>query len=262
MTEMVNGMSQSQDISSSQPVQSAPAPTPAPAQESARPVEPAERTFRQSEVTDIVKRAKHEALDSYRRMQTEQPQYLQQKYGDNPNAGQNQSPNREANNYTSDESRMRQVAAEEAQRLHDERSQNYRQEVEQANAQRTVTEFWNKISTGKEKYQDFEQVTGDIEIARFPNVVQLLAGYVDNAESVLYELGKDRIKMANLESLAERSPRDAIVQAQRLAKSIKENQDAAKIKLPNEPLSQMRPSNAGTDNGAMSVKDFRLKYKV
>lgn len=256
MTEMVNGMSQSQDTSSSQPVQTASTPA-------YQPAETQERTFRQSEVTDIVKRTKQEALESFKRMQSEQPQYLQQKMGNVSDQNQQQQPYQNANNnMLSDEQRVRKMAAEEAQRLRDEWIQSSRDEAQQQDAQRTVQEFWNKISTGREKYQDFEQTVGDIEYARFPNVVQLLARYVDNADSVLYELGKDRIKMANLEQLANMSPRDAIVQAQRLAQSIKDNHDASKMKVPNEPLSQMKPSNTGTESGAMSVKDYRRKYRV
>ena len=129
-------------------------------------------------------------------------------------------------------------------------------------AKKTVDTFWNKVQPGKEKYTDFDEVTSGIEYARFPNVVQLLAEYVDNADDVLYDLGKNRIKMANLESLSYMSPKDAIVEAQRLSKSLKENAEATRTKLPNDPLSKMRPANTGTDTGAMSVKDFRSKYKA
>ena len=65
-------------------------------------------------------------------------------------------------------------------------------------------------------------------------------------------------KMANLETLAHMSPNDAIIQAQRLSQSIKDNEVASKIKTPNEPLSQIRPSNTGTDNGAMALKTIGL----
>jgi hypothetical protein len=249
MTEMVNGMSQSQDTSSA-PVQSSPAPA-----ESAPSSQPAreERVFRQSEVDNIVKRAKNDAVDTYRRMSVEQPQYVQQKYGEAP-------VHQPATNFHSED--VRKIAAEEVQRARDEWTQKSLQHSQEQDAHRTAQEFFTKISTGKEKYQDFEKVTGDIEYARFPSVVTLLAKHVDNASDVLYELGKDRIKMANLESLAERSPRDAVIQAHRLSQSIRDNEAAGKMRLPNEPLSQMRPSNTGTDNGVMSVKDYRAKYKV
>jgi hypothetical protein len=49
----------------------------------------------------------------------------------------------------------------------------------------------------------------------------------------------------------------------RLSDSIKMNQNAGKYQSPNEPLSQLRPSNAGTGNqGALTVGDYKRKYRV
>ena len=249
-------MSQSNDIGS-QPVTPASNSYTAP---QSQPTEHAERTFRQSEVTDIVKRAKAEAFDSYKRMQNEQPQYFAQKFGETGHAPS--PPNQQQNTYASDDNRIRQLAAEEAHRLRDDWIRSSQEESQKAEAQRTVQQFWAKIGTGKQKYQDFEQVTGDIQYGRYPNIVQLLAHHVENSDDLLYELGKDRLKMSGLEALASKSPDDAIREANRLAKSLRDNQEASKVQLPNAPLSQMRPSNGGTDNGALSVKDYRRKYKV
>jgi hypothetical protein len=250
MTEMAQGMSQSPDNSSNTPASSSTASTP----QSSIPSND-ERTFRQSEVTDIVKRERNEAVDRYRRLQAEQPDYVAQKYGD---AGRHQQPQ---TNMGVDENRYRQIAAEEAQRLRDQWTHEAQTRSQEELAQRTVQNFWNKVQVGREKYQDFDKVTGDIQYASFPNVVQLLADYVDNSGDVLYELGKDRTKMAVLENLAMMSPKDAIVQAQRLSSSLKENDNAKNVRVPNEPLSQLRPSNTGMDNGAWSVGAARKKYK-
>lgn len=245
------GMSQGQDTSSSPgissqvaPVAQAPAPT-------------EEKIFKQSDVNNLVARKKAEAVEEYKRMQVEQPHYAQQKYGD---SGQTQ-PTYNPPQHNS-EAEMRRLAAEEAQKHFEKVNQDIRSKYEAEQAQKTVQNFYNKIALGKEKYQDFDAVTSEIELARFPNVVQLLADHVDNSHDVLYELGKDFTKMEILESLASRSPRAAIMQAQRLAKSLKDNEAASKIRIPNEPLSQMRPSNTGTDNGVMGVKDYRAKWKV
>lgn len=250
MTE-TQGMSQVQDTSSTpnvsaEPVQSAPAPQTA----------PTERVFKQSEVNNLVSREKNRAIEEYRRQQSEQPQYIQQKYGD---GGQSSSSNP---SYNPSESEYRRMAAEEAQRLRDEWINEARSKSEADMAQKTVQNFWNKTAPGKEKYQDFDAVTGDIEYARFPNVVQLLAEHVDNSHDLLYEFGKDRMKMAQLEQLAYMSPQDAIRQAKRMSQSIKDNESASKVRVPNEPLSQMRPSNTGTDTGVMGVKDYRAKWRV
>lgn len=220
-----------------------------------------ERRFNQSDVDSIVKRVKHEAVESYRRQQTEQPQYLQQKYGETAISNTSSYGQQNGNPAQFDDTRYRKIAAEEAQRLRDQWLQDAQTKTQEEYAQRTVNNFFTKINAGKEKYQDFDKVTDGIEYGNFPNVVQLLAEYVDNSSGVLYELGKDRIKMANLEFLAEKSPRDAIVQAQRLAQSIRDNESAINTQFPNEPLSQMKPTNTGTDSGSLTVSDFRKKYR-
>ena len=250
--ESAQGMSQGSDTPVSQPglTSSAQSVQTAPVQSSD------ERSFKQSEVNDIIKKAKYGAVEDYKRLVAEQPNYASQKYGEPPTQPQNQNAS-----HAPSEDNYRRIAAEEAQRLRDQWVADARTQNEADNAQRIVQNFWNKISPGREKYQDFDKVTGDIEYARFPNVVQLLSEHVDNSHDVLYELGNDRIKMANLEQLAYLSPKDAIVQAQRLSQSIKDNEATGKIRIPNEPLSQLRPSNTGTDNGVLSVKDLRAKYK-
>ena len=157
---------------------------------------------------------------------------------------------------------MRRLAAEEAQKHFDKVNSDLRSKHEAEQAQKLVQNFWSKIAPGKEKYQDFDAVTGDIEYARFPNVVQLLAEYADNAHDLLYHMGNDRLKMSQLEQLAYMSPKDAVRQVQRMSQSLKDNETASKTRIPNEPLSQMRPSNTGTDNGVMGVKDYRAKWRV
>jgi len=221
------------------------------------PVEstPTERTFRQSEVNDLIKRVKHEESQKRERLYNEQPQYAEQKYGQRDHNYEQQR--------ALPESDIRRLAAEEAQRLRDQWIQDAQSKSEQDNANRIVKNFWDKISTGKDKYEDFEKVTGDIEYSRFPNVVQLLAEHLDNSADVLYELGKDRLKMAQLEQLSYMSPKDAIVQAKRLADSIKDNEAATRLRTPNSPLSQQRPSNVGTEAGSvMSMRDLKAKYRA
>ena len=247
MTDGVNGLSQGSDIPS-QPSSSAQAQ----AHEAPTPVSQDERSFRQSEVNEIVKRAKNDAVDTYKRLHAEQPAYAQQKYGDSNTV----------NNSNFSEENYRKIAAEEAKRHFEEVRQDALQQSQNESAKRTVQNFFAKTVKGREKYQDFDQVTGDVDLGRFPNVVQLLGEYIDNSDDVFYELGKDRIKLANLEMLAERSPNDAISHAKRLSQSIKDNYSASKTRFPNEPLSQLKPSTTGTDSGALSVGDYRKKYRV
>lgn len=240
------GMSQSQDTSVSSSASSANVSSPAPTSHE-------ERTFRQNEVSDLISRAKREAVESYRRQQSEQPQYVEQKYGDS----------RQQQNQPSQEDRIRQVAAEEAQRHFESVRQEAYQRSQDEMAQRTVSNFKSKIAAGREKYQDFDKVAPNEDVmASYPNVVQLLGDYVDNSGDILYHLGQDETKMELIESMALRSPQAAIRHMQKLSQSLKDNDAASKIQLPREPLHQMRPSNTGTDNGVMSVSDYRKKYRA
>jgi hypothetical protein len=160
------------------------------------------------------------------------------------------------------EERFRQVAAEEAQRVRDQERSEWQTKSETENAQRIVKSFYDKMAAGKEKYDDFDKVTGEIDLQTFPNVVQLLAEHLDNPHDVLYEFGKNALKMEQLERLAERSPRMAIAEARRMAESIKANDSAQGRRTPNAPLSQQRPSNVGTDSGtALSMRDLKARYK-
>lgn len=213
---------------------------------------PTERTFRQSELNEIVgkvrQEARQEAIENYKRQQQ---------------SAQAQQPQSQPHQAYMPETDIRRMASEEAQRLRDEWVKDAQSKSEAQNAERIVQNFWDKLAPGKEKYEDFDKVTGNIELSRFPHVVQLLAEHVDNSHDVLYELGKNRLKMAQLEQLSYMSPGDAIIEAQRLAQSIKDNEDAGNMRQARAPLSQQRPSNVGTDAGStLSMADLKRKYRA
>ena len=215
---------------------------------------PSEKMLRQSEVNEIVGRAKADAIESYKRQNLQQQSHAQP---------QNHAPIARDSSGNMDEASFRRLASEEAQRLRDEWVSEAQTKAEADAAQRIVKNFWEKIEAGKSKYADYDEVAGDVELSRFPHVVQLLADHIDNAGDVMYELGKDRLKMSQLESLSRESPRDAITHVKRLAQSIKNNEDAANVRHARAPLSQQRPSNLTTDSGAvLSVRDYRNRYKV
>jgi hypothetical protein len=227
--------------------QSAETSAPASAPVSEAPTQ-TERTLSQSQVNELIGRAKHDAVESFKRQQS-------------------QNTERQASNQSQSsgvsEDHYRKIAAEEAQRLRDQWVADAQGRSEQENAQRIVENFYSKTSAGKEKYEDFDAITGDIELARFPNVVQLLSEHIDNSHDVLYELGKDRLKMAQLEQLSMMSPKDAIVQARRMAESIKDNESASRVRSPNAPLSQQRPSYTGTDaGGVLTASQLKAKYRA
>lgn len=217
------------------------------------PVEsvPSEKTLRQSEVNEIVGRAKQEAaqkaVENYKKAQQQTNE--QASYRDN-------SP-------SMSEDRIRQMAGEEAQRLRDQWMSDAQERSNTESAQRIVKNFYDKMQAGVEKYEDFEKATGDLELRRFPNTVQMLAEYVDNSHDVMYELSKNRAKLAQIEMTAEKFPQEALHALNRIAESIKKNDKVSGHRTPNSPLSQLRPTTTGTDSGGeLSFKDLKSKYKV
>lgn len=255
MTELANGIGQGQDTPLSSPGLTSSSQSTAPVSQGVSQSND-ERVFKQSEVNEIVKRAKYGAVEDFKRLQSEQPDYFQQKHGNNNQVDQQQNRNVNA------ESEIRRLAAEEAQRLRDEWVKESRSQYETAQAHQIVQNFWDKVNPARTKYQDFDSALGAVDLRNYPDVVGILSNSIDNADDVLYHLLKNEVKMAELQRFANENRHHlAISQTKSLAQSLKDNDAASKVKLPNEPLSQVRPSNTGTDNGAMSVKDYRAKYR-
>jgi len=217
-------------------------------QETAEQVQ--ERLFKQSELNEIVGRAKHDAVESFKRQQ--QTQYAQQA----PQSNQAQSSK------SLSEDDVKRLTGEELSRQRDQWTREAQEKADAEIAQRIVNSYKEKIAPGKEKYEDFEAVTNNVDMRFYPNVVQLLAEYVDNSHDVIYELAKNRTKLYQLESTCGHNPQDAIYEIKRLSDSIKANESSSQMKHANSPLSQQRPSNTGTDSGAtLSMKDLKIKYK-
>jgi hypothetical protein len=223
--------------------------TQAQVQETAQQVQ--ERLFKQSELNEIVGRAKHDAVESFKRQQ--QTQYAQQA----PQSNQAQSSK------SLSEDDVKRLTSEELARQRDQWAREAQEKADAEIAQRIVNSYKEKIAPGKEKYEDFEAVTNNVDMRYYPNVVQLLAEYVDNSHDVIYELAKNRTKLYQLESTCAHNPQDAIYEIKRLSDSIKANESTSQMKHANSPLSQQRPSNTGTDSGnTLSMKDLKRKYKA
>lgn len=208
-----------------------------------------ERIFKQSELNEIVGRAKHEAVESFKRQQTQQQQ---------------PSQNHESQTVRGlSEDDVRRLTGEELTKHRDNWSRETQERADAEAAQRIVSSYKEKIAAGKEKYEDFEAVTNNVDMRYYPNVVQLLAEYVDNSSDVLYELAKNRTKLHQIESVCAHNPQDAIYEIRRLADSIKANDQSSQMKHAHVPLSQQRPSNTGTDSGSsLSIRDLKRKYRA
>lgn len=262
MTEMVNGEGQSFDNSSAVVPVSTPSSTPSQASE--------ERTFKQSEVNDLVGRAKSEAIDRYKRDTSmsshntnrgEQPYQSQQGY---------QQPSYQPQQPSLTQDDVKRVAQEEAKRSREEWIQDQRRNAEEQSASKIASEFFTKVGAGDGGIREFENIVAEsgIELRSIPYHVQL-ANMVDNTKEVMVELLKNPMKVGAIQNLididirAGRQPNLALSEIKKLSESIKMNQNAGRFQSPNEPLSQLRPSNAGTGNqGALGVADYKRKYRV
>jgi hypothetical protein len=265
MTEMVHGEGQNSNF--------APAPVNTPSSTPSAPAE-SERTFRQSEVNDLVGRAKSEAIERYKRETSMQshsthqvytPPQQQQPYQP-PQQGYQPPYQPQPPSMSQDE--IRRLAAEEANRAREKWTEDSQRNAQEQQAQQIASEFFTKIEAGKANLQDFDKVMGDVDLRTIPYHVQL-ANMVDNTAEVMYELAKNPSKIGAIQNLididlrAGRQPKLALAEMKRLSESIKTNQQGSKFQSPNEPLSQLRPSNAGTGNqGALSVRDYKAKYRV
>lgn len=135
-------------------------------------------------------------------------------------------------------------------------------EMKEAEGQRLATEFISKLEAGKGAYEDFDQVVGSLPFDRIPHIIQLANG-VENTADVMYELRKNPGKIAALTQLVQIDPTGTLAMEQMhdLSSSIKKNRAAQGSKSPNEPLSQIKSSPIGADNGSMTVSDFRKIFR-
>ena len=137
------------------------------------------------------------------------------------------------------------------------------QESERRLSEQRAREFANnfigKLEAGKQKHSesgDFDQVIEDMELPSMPHIVQM-ADSVDNTADVIYSLGKSPTKLASILMLAYDKPKLAQAEIKRLSESLKLNEEASNIRMPNDPLSQLKPSVKSTGDGNFSVSDLR-----
>jgi len=213
---------------------------------------PQEKLFKQSDVNEIVGAAKHEAVERYKRQNE-----LSSSTAQIHQTLSNQAP---PVSHSADEN-IRKLAAEEAQRLRDEWIRDAQEQACQQEAHKLVTEFNTKLAAGKTKYNDFDKVISKIDLRKVSDIVQV-TNLVDNTADVMYEIMNDLSKLAKIRQLFAIEPQAAYDEVLKISQSIKDNEAAGKVKLPNKPLSQLKPTNTGTDNGALTVSDYRRKWKV
>jgi hypothetical protein len=107
---------------------------------------------------------------------------------------------------------------------------------------------------------EFADLYDAIGIEQQPGLIIAMAG-MENKAQVVKDLAKNPSKYANILTLANGgSPKLAMMELNKLSSSIKANEEAKKQPKVDAPLSQLRASNIGGDDGNysnMSTTDFR-----
>ena len=205
---------------------------------------PVEKMLKQSEVNEIVGRAKKEAAEKalresehMRNMQQQQSQSnsVQQSIGGMPNLDINQ---------------VRQAVNQLAQEQYD---------------YNVGSNFLRKVEDFKNKNPEFAKNFDDLDIGSLPLPVVHVFNSFDNITDILNHVVNTSPKdYLQLVASAAATPKLAMRELQKLSESIKANQAALQTKIPSAPLSQVSPSTTGTDNGKLKVSDLRKlnSYKV
>ena len=189
-----------------------------------------EKMLRQSEVNEIAGKVRQEAYEKGKREAESQ-------------LAQNQAQG------ALTEDQIRQIVMDQAQRAQQE-------QMQMQQARQIIGDFSSKMAAGADAYPDFDQKVSALDLPKIPEIIQL-ANSVDNTADVMYELASKPYKVGNLISLARTAPHLAHQEAQRLSASIKANQQAQQSIQTPEPVSQVKPTSAPAENGAMDVKSLR-----
>ena len=128
--------------------------------------------------------------------------------------------------------------------------------------QQTANEVTQKVNEASKRIPDYAETMAQVgHFSEAPGIV-MLANSVDNTGDVLYELAKNPMKLGSiLSALQANTPTIARSQIVSLSKSIKQNQEASGDKIPDEPLSQPKPTNFGVGKASVSASDFAKQYR-
>jgi hypothetical protein len=122
-----------------------------------------------------------------------------------------------------------------------------------------ASNYLRRVEDGKKAYADFEEVTKEFDPTAFPQLTFLLSG-IENAGDVLYDISKNPMKLAALDRIAEKNPRLAQNELQKLAKSIAENKQAqmdAQYQQAPDPLDRLSPTRISGDRKINTISDLR-----
>jgi len=211
---------------------------------------PAEqKMLSQDEVNKIVAREKSRAAESARREAEERHQREMEAL----NAQRMQQEQRNA-----------EVPRDvDANAIYQQVQERFNKEMQERQMRDQMTNVANsylqKVEEAKKSYDDYDEITKDFDPTAFPQLTYLLSG-IPEAGHALYDLSKNPLKLAALDRLAEKNPRQAQSELLKLANSISANRQAqadAQTQNVSEPLDRLNSSRVSGSNGKMGIRDLR-----
>lgn len=132
------------------------------------------------------------------------------------------------------------------------------EEAKMAQLNQMADNYFAKMQSTDAMPDDFNEVISDFDVSSFP-AVAFLAQEMDNTPAIMYDLAKNPLKLAGINSLAQSAPNEARKALKKLSDSIAQNQQAEAEHVETQPpLSRLNPSKkAGADIGKMGLQDFK-----
>jgi|ERR1700722_10749074 len=130
--------------------------------------------------------------------------------------------------------------------------------MSQEHQAKMIEQDWlTAMNAEKDADPEFSNLYDAINIEAQPNLVLAMAG-MENKAQVVKDLAKNPSKYANILALANGGSFGlAQLELNKLSASIKTNEAAKKQPKVDAPLSQIRASNIGGDDGNLSVTDYK-----
>lgn len=214
------------------------------------PASESEKAMTKEQITELVKHEKAKAAESVRRELESKHAMELEKLRGTPNQGLGGVKEVDEDKIYKNVTAKLQADAEEAEKE--------RAAAEHDVAMRKLSaSYFEKLAKGGEKYNDFDEIMKGFKHHAFPQIVYLVADK-ENTADIMYELAKNPQKLAVVNMWAEKDPERAAAELDKLSESISQNESAAQEYQPtNPPISQIKQSNVGMNNGKMSLEDFK-----
>src|ERR1700722_4719201 len=185
------------------------------AEQAGTPASSPEKTFSQSQLNEIVGRTREEARKSgYNRAKQEAEignvQGTQQQQ-----ATQQQSTQTQQSSFGG----VTQLTSQQIDELVDKR---VTAKANEEYAKRLINDFTGKLELAKGNHNDFDDVIQALNLPQHPHLVGWANG-LENCAEVLYDLGNNPSKYANILMLSQTAPQLALREMQKLSDSITSN---------------------------------------